>query len=86
MLRTNVYLTEKQAKEINLRVSMTKKPKAAILRDIIDQGLKTNPLSASPSATGFMKLGQIAKQFKGKIKGPKDLSQNIDKYLWDNYE
>lgn len=86
MLRTNVYLTEKQKKEITLRAAMNKKPKAAVLRDIIDHGLKAIPLNISPSSIGFMKLGKAATRFKGKIKGPKDLSQNIDKYLWDNHE
>lgn len=86
MLRTNVYLTAEQEREINLRAAVAKKPKAAVLRDVIDQGLKTSPRQKSASAEAFVRLGEMAKKFKGKVKGPKDLSQNIDKYLWDSYE
>ena len=83
MLRTNVYLTEEQERAISQRAAVTKKPKAAVLRLIIDQGLKTFSIQTSSSVLGFLKLGEVARQFKGKVKGPKDLSQNIDKYLWD---
>ena len=83
MQRTNVYLTEEQARELNIRAAITKKPKATILREVIDKGLKTTPMQKSLSSQGFMKLGEIAEQFRGKITGPKDLSAHLDKYTWD---
>ena len=32
----------------------------------------------------LLMLAELGKKMK--LKGPKDLSTNIDKYLWDNYE
>jgi len=86
MLRTNVYLTEEQEREISLRAAMSRKSKAVVIRDLIEQGLKVSPVPASPTANAFVKLGKIAGQLRGKVKGPKDLSQNIDTYLWDEHE
>ena len=83
MQRTNIYLTEEQEREINIRATIAKKPKAAILRNMIDQGLKTTPIQKSDSIKGFMQLAEIAKHYKGKLTGPKDLSANLDKYTWD---
>ena len=83
MLRTNVYLTEEQERAINVRALASKQPKAAVLRSLIDQGLKASLSQPFPSTQAFFKLGKIAEQFKGKVTGPKDLSSNIDKYLWE---
>lgn len=83
MLRTNVYLTEEQQREIKTRAAITRKPKAEILREIINSGLKAVSVQKSASTQTFLKLAVIAKQFKGKGTGPKDLSINLDKYTWD---
>ena len=83
MLRTNVYLTQEQVKEINARAAVMQKPKAQVLRDVIDTGLKASPVQKSASAEAFVRLGEIAEQFRGKGKAPKDLSANLDKYTWD---
>lgn len=83
MLRTNVYITEDQARELNLRAVITQKPKAEVLRAVINQGLKATPIQKSSSAQAFMKLAQVAQRFKGKGTAPKDLSTNLDKYTWD---
>ncbi|HUD44103.1 MAG TPA: hypothetical protein VMR41_01030 [Patescibacteria group bacterium] len=83
MLRTNVYLTQKQEQAIKLRAAVSKQPRAVVLRAVIDEGLKAIPVQASSSTLGLLRLGEIAEQFKGKVQGPKDLSSNIDKYLWD---
>lgn len=83
MLRTNVYLTEDQQREIKTRAAIARKPKAEILREIINSGLKTAPVQKSASTATFLKLASVAKQFKGKGTGPKDLSINLDQYTWD---
>ncbi|MBI2597445.1 hypothetical protein HYW41_04770 [Candidatus Daviesbacteria bacterium] len=83
MLRTNVYLTEDQQREIKTRAAIAGKPKAEILREIISSGLKAASVQKSASTQTFLKLASIAKQFKGKGTGPKDLSINLDKYTWD---
>lgn len=81
MLRTNVYITEEQARELNLRAVITQKPKAEVLREVIDKGLKTIPVAKSTSAEVFLKLAELGKKFKGTA--PRDLSVNHDKYTWD---
>ncbi len=83
MLRTNVYITEDQERELSLRAVIAKRPKAEVLREVIDKGLKVTPIQKSSSVQAFMKLAQVAKRFKGKGTAPKDLSTNLDKYTWD---
>ncbi len=83
MLRTNVYLTQDQEREINRRAIVAQKAKAEILREVITKGLQATPAQKSSSTTSFLKLAEIAKSFKGKGTAPKDLSVNLDKYTWD---
>lgn len=83
MLRTNVYLTEQQEKAINTRAAISKKSKAQILREVIDEGLKTAPIQKSQSAKVLLELAKIAEEFKDRGTAPKDLSANLDKYTWD---
>lgn len=83
MLRTNVYLTEEQERELNRRAAIVKKAKAEVLREVINKGLQAIPVQRSASTAKFMKLAEIAQEFKGKGKAPRDLSANLDKYTWD---
>ena len=83
MFRTNVYLTEEQEIGLKMRAAIAKKSKAEILRDFIDEGLKSTPAQKSTSTESFLKLAKIAEQFKDRGTAPKDLSANIDKYTWD---
>ncbi len=83
MLRTNVYLTEDQERAIKVRAAIMNKPKAEILREVISHGLKATSVQKSASTATFLRLASIAKQFKGKGTGPKDLSANLDEYIWD---
>lgn len=83
MLRTNVYLTEEQERELKTRAAVAKKPKAEILREVIDGGLRTIPMQKSASTQVFIELAKIAERFKDKGSAPRDLSQNLDKYTWD---
>ncbi len=83
MLRTNVYLSIDQDKEISRRALLMRKTKAEVLREVITKGLRTAQLQKSSSTTSFLKLAGIAKSFKGRGTAPKDLSANLDKYIWD---
>jgi len=83
MLRTNVYLTQEQERMIKAQAAIVQKPKAEVLREIIDKGLKASSLQKSASTEVFMRLANLAENFKGKGTGPKDLSRNLDKYTWD---
>lgn len=83
MLRTNVYLTQEQERELNRRATIAKKAKAQVLREVIDKGLQAIPIQKSFSTAKFMKLAEIAQEFRGKGKAPRDLSSNLDKHTWD---
>lgn len=83
MQRTNVYLTEEQAREINRRATFTRRPKAAIIREVIDKGLQLTSIQQSESTRAFMRIAEIAEQFRDKGTAPEDLSSNLDKHLWD---
>lgn len=83
MLRTNVYLTQDQEREINRRSIVAQKAKAEILREVITKGLQATPIQKSSSTASFLKLAEIAKRFRGKGTAPKDLSVNLNKYTWD---
>lgn len=83
MLRTNVYLTQEQERMIKAQAAIVQKPKAEVLREIIDKGLKASSLQKSASTEAFVRLANLAENFKGKGTAPKDLSRNLDKYTWD---
>ena len=81
MIRTQVYLTEEQARDIKLRAKREKKREAEVIRDLLNKGL------GIPSATGrettgeaLLRLARLGEKLK--IKAPADLSSRIDDYLY----
>jgi len=76
MVRTQVYLTEEQTRNIKLRAKREKKPEAEVIREVIDVGLKTSP-SPRQESTGASLLRLAGVHGKG----PADLSTRIDDYL-----
>lgn len=81
---TTVYLDDETRKQIHRLALTTGKPKAKIVREALTTGLQT--YKAPPSNSVKAALDLIAWAEKNYITGPKDLSQNIDTYLWDDYE
>ena len=77
MIRTQVYLTEEQARDIKLRAKWQHKAEAEVIRDLVNAGLKTAP-PATKESTGdsLLRLAEI------RGKGPADLSTRIDDYLY----
>jgi hypothetical protein len=77
MVRTRVYLTEEQARDIKLRAKRQHKAEAEVIRELVDFGLKTAP-PARQDSTGesLLRLAAIGG------KGPADLSTRIDDYLY----
>jgi hypothetical protein len=77
MIRTQIYLTEAQARNIKLRAKREKKHEAEVIRELVNVGLKTAP-SARQESTGasLLRLATIGG------KGPADLSTRIDDYLY----
>jgi hypothetical protein len=76
MIRTQVYLPTGLHRQIRLRAQRERKPAAQVIREALEQGLRAvKPRqTAGEGLLGLPRLG---------IKGPKGLSQNIDKYLYE---
>jgi hypothetical protein len=77
MIRTQIYLTEEQARDIKLRAKREKKREAEVIGDLLSNSLKTVP-SERRESTGesLLRLAEIGG------KGPTDLSVSIDDYLY----
>ncbi len=79
MIRTQVYLQKEQAREITLLAKKQKKDKAKIIRALIQKGLEAEEKKQF-IGNAFLELAELGKELK--LKGPKDLSVNLDKYLY----
>ena len=77
MIRTQVYLTEEQARDIKLRAQREQKREAEVIRDLLNKGLQT-PSRQQGESTGesLLRLAAIGG------KGPADLPMRIDDYLY----
>jgi hypothetical protein len=76
MIRTQVYLTEEQARDIKLRAKREKKREAEVIRELLSQGLKTKSSRHESTAESLLRLATIGG------KGPADLSSRVDDYLY----
>jgi hypothetical protein len=77
MIRTQVYLTEEQARDIKLRAKREKKHEAEVIRELVSEGLKTSPRTRRESTgESLLRLAAIGG------KAPADLSMRVDDYLY----
>ena len=81
MIRTQVYLTEEQARDIKLRAKREKKRDAEVIRDLLNKGF-TASRSTGRETTGeaLLRLAKLGERLH--IKAPADLSSRIDDYLY----
>ncbi len=79
MIRTQVYLPKHLYQTIDLAAKKEKKPKAQIIRDVLEKGMQRKQGNAG---TALLKIAELGKKLK--LKGPRDLSANIDKYLYED--
>jgi len=79
MIRTQIYLPKELYQNLNLTAKKENKTKAQVIREALNEGLKKKRGNA---AGALLELAQLGKKLK--LKGPKDLSQNIDKYLYED--
>ena len=78
MIRTQIYLPKQLYQTIDLVAKKEKKAKAQVIREVLEEGVKSKQGNAGAE---LLKLAKMAKKYNWK--GPKDLSQNIDKYLYE---
>jgi len=77
MVRTQVFLTEEQARDIKLRAKREKKREAEVIRELLSEGLKTAPrMTQESTGESLLRLAAIGG------KAPTDLSTRIDDYLY----
>lgn len=77
MVQKQISLPEELDQKIQQRAKLLKESEERVIRELIEQGLKTKPRPLGESLRQLANLG---------IKGPSDLSQNIDKYLYEEDE
>ena len=78
MIQKQISLPEDLDQKIQERAKRLQASEERVIRELIEQGLQTaKPMSLGESLRQLANLG---------IKGPKDLSQNIDKYLYEEDE
>ena len=76
MLRTQVYLPEDIYQEIKVAAKKENKATAQVVRELLEEGLSIKRQKSS-IGKALLELTTI------KAKGPKDLSTNIDNYLYE---
>ncbi|MBI3384717.1 hypothetical protein HY030_00820 [Candidatus Gottesmanbacteria bacterium] len=84
MLKTYLYVPEELNREIEQLVKIQNASKAEVIRLVLKAGVAQIKSQKTGGAEVLLKLAEIGK--KAGAKGPKDLSRNIDKYLWKTYE
>ncbi|MBI2596406.1 hypothetical protein HYW46_06795 [Candidatus Daviesbacteria bacterium] len=81
MIRTQVYLTQELNRDIQILAQSNNKPKAEVIREALSKGLKIISPRKPNTKKGLLALAELGEKLK--IKGPPDLSANIDKYLYE---
>lgn len=77
MIRTQIYIPDDIHRQLVSMANYQKKSMAELVRDFLEQGLKKE---LNADYTGIKTLQALSKlNLKG---GPKDLSKNLDHYLY----
>jgi hypothetical protein len=81
MIRTQVYLTKEQARDIKLRAQRENKHEAEVIRELLNVGFDASR-NASRETTGeaLLRLAKLGEKLQ--VKAPADLSSHIDDYLY----
>lgn len=79
MIRTQIYLPKELYRNIEIVAKQEKKPKAQVIRESLERALERK---AETIGEALGKLIDVGKKFH--LHGPKDLSTNHDKYLYED--
>lgn len=80
MIRTQIYLTPKQHSSLKKKANLENSTVSEQIRKIIEADMEDN--KKQRINTGEWLLSMAKKAEKMGFSGPKDLSSNIDKYLY----
>lgn len=82
MRRTQLYLPERTHQELARKASEEKRTISDLTRQLLEEGLKIEKAKKTTNSAFFLlKLAEEAER-KG-WSGPKDLSSNVDRYLYE---
>ena len=81
MIRKHVLLPLPLDEQIKLMARKDHKSEAEVIRTLLESGLQTKHQQAASIGQALRQLAKIGKQ--AGATGPTDLSQNIDKYLYE---
>jgi len=81
MIRTQVFLTEEQARDIKLRARRKKKHEAEVIRELVNMGFNASR-SARGETTGdaLLRLAKLGEKLR--VNAPPDVSARIDDILY----
>ncbi len=83
MIRTHIYITEEQARDIKLRAKRERRRESDVTRDLLERGrFVTQGRKQESVGEALLRLAQLGKKYR--MTGPKDLSTNHDDYLYGN--
>jgi len=80
MLKTYLYIPEHLERKIVFTAKTQNKSKAEVIRQALEKGITAVQQQGTESVQALQKIAEIGKKYQPK--GPKDLSSNLDKYLW----
>jgi len=81
MVRTQVYFTDEQMRDIKLRAKREEKPEAEVIRELVDLGFSVSE-SQNRESTGeaLLRLAKLGEKLQ--VKAPANLSARIDDILY----
>lgn len=81
MIRTQVYLTEEQERDIKLRAKRENKHEAEVIRELVSKGLAhTQGTRRESTGEALLRLAKLGEKLR--VTAPDDLSVRIDDYLY----
>ncbi len=81
MIRTQVYITEEQARDIKLKAKRENKREAEVIRALLHTGLDASRRThQETTGEALLRLARLGETLK--VKAPTDLSSRIDDYLY----
>lgn len=83
---TTVYLDKGLLSYIERLAQSLRRKKADLMREALARGVKEIRPVHSGSAQALLELAEFAEGLPPDKSVPKDLSTNLDKYLWDEWE
>ncbi len=81
MVRTQIYLTEEQVRDIKIRAQRERRKEADVIRDLLERGrLTSTGKRQETTGEALLRLVVVGKSLG--LVGPTDLSTNHDDYLY----